>query len=215
MEIQELNLIVATIGVFIAFCTLVIAYYTKIHIKRKKDKEQKREEIYKPLLSEIDDLIEKVKNKERFTPSILKKVEGKISSNIYERLQKISQETNNYYELLKQNKDFLRFKNYFYLTYHLPDLKREYHSLGMGSLEFELYGVIVTPILDGESITLAWIRDNNREFFKRLLKCPSYEKLDELLKWLSEKNPYVQYVEEAQQNLLQSAENLKIELKKF
>ena len=215
MEIQEWTLILTAIGILIAFCALVIGYYSKVHIHKRKEKEQKREEIYKPLLSNITLIIEGIKKRDGYVPDFWESLEGKVSPKLYEKLKIFHNSADDYFKLLKHNQDFIRYKIYFYWNYHLPDLEKECNGLGLGNSEYNLYTSIVTPILNGEIVTLDWIKNNKKDFYKRLLQCPHYEKLEELLKWLKDENPCIQSLGKAEQELLQSAEKLKLELEKF
>lgn len=73
----------------------------------------------------------------------------------------------------------------------------------------------VTPILEREKITLGWLEDNNFELSTILKKCSSYEKLKSLLDWINEENPSIISFRKTEQDLLQLAEKMKAELKKF
>lgn len=206
----------ALLAIF-GFFGLLMEYYYRVHRPREKDKKQKRNEIYKPLLKDVDVLIASVRVKEPFSaPFNWKTVEGKVSSQLFRRLQKLFQEkADNYYKWLQHNKDFIRFKGYFFLNFQLSELQEEFHSLGVGGLEYDLYNSIVTPILKGKKITLKWIEDNNPKLHENLMKCQSYKKLKRLLDYLNEENPCIVPFRKAEQDLLQSAKELKNELKSF
>jgi predicted nucleotidyltransferase len=139
-----------------------------------------------------------------------------VSTQLFEKLQKLFQDkVGDYYKLLEHNQNFIRFQGYFYLNSHLSELQEEYQSLGVGSLEFELYESVLTPILENEKITLRWLEDNKSELYENLTKCPSYKKLKTLLDWLNDENPSSENLRKAEQELIQSAEELKNELRKF
>ena len=211
------SLVFAVLTAVFSFCALLTEIYYRVYRTRTKDKEQKRKEVYKPLLTDIDVLVEKVRKKEVFSPPFnWKTVEEKVSTRLYGKLQKLFQEkVDNYYKLLKHNQNFIRYFGYFYLNSNLSKLQKEYLGLGVGGLEFELYESIVTPILEGEKITLRWLEDNKPELYENLAKCPSYKTLKGLLDWLNEENPCIASLRKAEQDVLKSAEELKVELKKF
>lgn len=191
-------------------------YYYRVYRTRAKDKEQKRNEIYKPLLKDIDALIESVRVKKLFGPPFnWKTVEDKVSTQLYGRLQKLFQEkVDNYHQWLEHNQNFIRFKGYFYLKSHLPELEEEFKSLGFGGLEFQLYESIIIPLLEGEKITLRWLEDNRPELHENLIKCASYKKIKRLFNWLNKEDPCIVSLRKTEQDLLQLAEELRVELKK-
>jgi len=211
------GLVLGTISAVFTFVILLTQYYSRVYVPRRKDKEEKRNTIYKPLLMDIGALIEKVRKREVFNPPFeWKSVEGKVSAQLYSKLQELFQEkTDNYHKWLKNNQDFIRFKGYFYLKSNLSDLEKEFLSLGEGALEYELYNSITSPVLEGEKVSLKWIEDNRPEFYERLTKCPSHKKLKTLLNWLNEENPSVVSLRKAEQDLLQLAENLRIRIGEF
>lgn len=214
---DDWTLALGVLSAIFTFCILLTQVYSRVYIPREKAKETKRKEIYKPLLKDIDALIEKVRKKEPFNPPFnWKTVEEKVSAQLYRRLQNLFQENvDNYHNLLQHNKDFIRFKGYFFLNSQLSELQEEFHSLGVGGLEYELYNSIVTPILKGKKITLKWIEDNNPKLYEHLMKCQSYKKLKRLLDYLNKENPCIVPFRKAEQDLLQSAKELKNELKSF
>lgn len=214
---MDWNLILTALSVIFSFCVLLTAIYYRVYIPREKAKEEKRVGIYKPLLKDVDALIEKVGERKAFSPPFnWKTVEDKVSTYLYVRLQKLFEDKyENYFKLLQHNQNFIRYEGYFYLNYHLSELQKEFKSLGVGALEYELYNTIVTSVLEGEKITLNWIEENNPELYEHLTRCPSYKKLKTLLDWLNEENPCIVSLRMAERDLLNYAEELKDELKKF
>ena len=213
----NIGLVFTALLAIFGFFGLLMEYYYRVHRPREKDKKQKRNEVYKPLLKDVDVLIESVRVKEPFSPPFnWKTVEGKVSSQLFRRLQKLFQEkADNYYKWLEHNRNFIRFKGYFYLKSHLPELEEEFKNLGFGGLEFQLYESIVMPLLESEKITLRWLEDNRPELHENLMKCQSYKKLKRLLDYLNKENPCIVPFRKAEQDLLQSAKELKNELKSF
>lgn len=211
------GLVLGVISAVFTFFILLTQYYSRVYIPRKKEKEEKSNAIYKPLLMDIDVLVEKVRKREVFnTPFDWKTVEGKISAQLYRRFQELFQEkTDNYYRLLKHNQDFVRFESYFYLNNNLSDLQKEFQSLGVGALEYELYNSIVSPVLEGEKVSVKWIEDNHPELYEHLTRCPSYKKINNLLNWLNEKSPSLISLRNAEKDLLEQAEKLKARLKEL
>lgn len=165
----------------------------------------------------MDALIEKVTKKEKFSPPFnWKTIEDKVSTQLYEKLQRLFEEKYDYYyKLLQHNQIFVRFKNYFYLNSSLSELQEEFRKLGFGKLEYELYESIVTLILEGEKITLRWLEEKKTELYEKLEKCPSYKKTKKLFDWLNEENPSIISFRRVTQDLLQSAKELEHELKSF
>lgn len=210
-------LIFTALASIFSFLALLTEYYYRVHRPRAKDKEEKRDKIYKPLRKDLDALVESVRAREPFSPPFnWKTVEGDVSSQLFGRLQKLfEEETGNYHKWLKHNQDFIRFEGYFYLKSQLPKLEKEFKSLGVGGLEFELHKSIVAPLLEGEKITLRWLEDNSPELHENLMKCESHKKLKRLLDYLNEENPCIVAFRKAEQDLLQSAKELKCDLKSF
>lgn len=216
-ENLDWGLILGAISAVFTFLLLLTQYYSKVYIPRKKDKEEKRNLIYKPLLKDVDSLIESVTKKEPLKlPFNWKTVEEKVSPKLYGKLQKLFQDdASTYYNLLAHNQDFIRFKAYFYLYEHLSELEKEYHSLGVGALEYEIYDAIVTPILEGEKVTLKLIEERKPKLYEYLLQCKSYKKLKNLLDYLNKENPCLEYLKASEQDLLIFAEKIRKELKKY
>lgn len=213
----EWSFVFTAVLVIFAFLGLLMEYYYRIYRPREKDKEQKRNGIYKPLLNDVDTLIANVKEKKPYgAPFNWKTVEDRVSTQLYGRLQNLFLEkVDNYYKLLEHNQNFVRFSSYFYLKAHLSELDEEFKNLGVGALEFELYDSMVTPILNGKKITLRELEDKKPELYENLAKCASFKKFKELLCGLNEENPCIESLRKAEQDLLQSAIELKNELKSF
>lgn len=210
------NLIFTALLVIFGFFGLLMEYYYRVHRPREKDKEQKRNGIYKQLLNDIDTVLEKVDQKEPVTtPFNWKTVEGNVSTKLYDKFVKLYDEVDYYHKLLQHCKNFVRFKGFFYLKNHLSELEEEFRRLGVGALEYDLYDSIMKPLLQDEKITLRWLEEKKPELYANLEKCPSYKKLKNLLDWLNEENPCFISLRKIVQNLLNSAENLKAEVKSF
>lgn len=211
------SLVFLALTTIFSFFVMLMEYYYRVYRPRAKDKEQKRSEIYKPLLMDVDALIEIVRAKKFFSPPFnWKTVEDKVSTDLFMRLQKLFQEkVDNYHKLLKHNNDFIRFKGYYYLNSHLPELQEEYKSKGFGGLEFQLYESIIIPLLEGEKITLRWLEDKRPELHETLMKCQNYKKLKRLLDYLNEENSSIVPFRRAEQDLLQLAKKMKDEFKSF
>lgn len=116
--------------------------------------------------------------------------------------------------MLEHHRNFVRFKGYFYLNSHLSKLQEEYRKLGVGSLEFILYKSVVTPILEGEKITLRWLEDHNSNLYENLTKCSRHKKIRNLFEWLNEENPSIKNLKRAEQELLQLTKEVKDKLRK-
>lgn len=214
---EDWALALGVLSAIFTFCILLTQYYSRVHVPRRKDKEQKREQIYKPIIRNVDALVEAVKEKKEFREQFnWKTVEGKVSRELYKKLQKLFEEkVDIYHKWLKHNRDFIRFQGSFYLDSSLPELEGEFRKLGAGKLEYELYNSIITSLLQGKKITLKLLEDSKPDFFHNLAKCPNHKELKKLLDWLNEDTPAMESLREAEQDLLKYADELKIELKKF
>lgn len=213
----EWSLVFTAILVIIGFFGLLMEYYYRVHRPREKDKEQKRNEIYRPLIKDVEALLERVRKREPFSPPFnWETVEEKVSAKLYSKLQKLFRDdASSYYNLLAHNQDFIRFKAYSYLHEHLAELEKEYHSLGAGVLEYEIYTAIVSPILEGEKVSLKLIEERKPKLYEYLLQCESHKKLKDLLDYMNKENPCLKYLEASEQDLLMSAEKMREELKKY
>jgi hypothetical protein len=211
------GLILGAISAVFTFLLFLTQYYSRVYIPRRKDKEEKRNLIYKPLLMDVDSLIERVSKREVFGPPFnWKTVEGKVCAQLYRRLEELFQEkTNNYHRLLKHNQEFIRFRSYFYLYNNLSDFEKEFRSLGVGLLEYDLYNTILDPILEGRKVSLELIEENNPKLYEHLVKCPSYKKLKDLFDQFSEEDPCLIPLRNIEKDLLEQAEKLKVRLKDF
>jgi len=211
------SLVFTALATVFSFIAAITEIYYRVHIPRTKDKERKREDIYKPLLKDVDALIESIEKRTKFSPPFnWRTVEEKVSPKFFEKLNDLFDvRADRYYKLLEHNREFVRLQVYFYLDKNLENLKTEFKNLGVGGLESELYQVIVSPILEGEKISLRWLEDNKPELFENLKKCPSCKNIKSLLDWLNEESPCGIYYKNAEHDLLQSAEKIKRELKRF
>lgn len=214
---EDWALALGVLSAIFTFCILLTQYFSRVHVPRRKDKEQKREQIYNPIIRNVDALVEAVKEKKEFREQFnWKTVEGKVSIELYKKLQKLFEEkVDMYHKWLKHNKDFIRFQGSFYLGSSLPELEGEFRKLGVGRLEYELYDSIMTSLLEGKQITLKLLEDSKPDFFNNLSKCPSYKELKKVLDWLNEDTPAMESLREAEQGLLKYVAELRVELKKF
>ena len=217
LENTDLILLFTALTTIFSLGAFLTEYYYRVHRPRAKDKEQKRGEIYKPLLNNIEKLIEKVRAKEEFRDIFnWRTVEERVSAHLYVKLERVFQEkVDKYNSLLKHNQDFIRFKGYYYLNAHLPELQKEYLSLGVGGLEFDLYEIIVKPILESQKISLRWLEEHKPDLYEHLTKCPKYKRIKDLFSWMNEEIPSVITFRNVEQDLLQSAKELKNELESF
>ncbi len=214
---SDWGLVLTALLVVIASFGLLMEYYYRVHRPREKDKEQKRNEIYKPLVNNLNILIERVKQKEAvITPFDWKTVEDKVPAQLFERIQNLYEDKVDYYQRLSQHiKDFIRYKICFDLNSYLSGLQEEFHKLGVGKLEYELFNSIVTPIMDGEKITLRWLEENKPELYENLEKCPNHKRLKELLDSLNEENPCIMSFRKIVHDLLQSTKEIEDKMKSF
>jgi len=210
-------LIIASIAAIFTAITAITGLYRLVYVPKTKDKERKREDTYKPLLQDVDALIESVKKRVNFgAPFNWKTVEERVSPKLFEKLEELFEvKADRWYRLLEHNREFVRFRCYFYLDKNLENLQKEFKALGVGALEYELYQAIVTPVLEGEKISLRWLEDNKPELFENLKKCQSYKSIKNLLDCINAESPCLIFYKNAEQDLLQSAEKMKRELKKF
>jgi len=211
------TLVFAAIAAIAGSIAAAIQVYSKVYVPRSKEKEIKRETFYKQLLDDVDALIESVQKRQEFHELFnWRTVERKVSPRLFERLTDLFEvKAKHWYNLLEHNREFIRLKCYFYLDKNLESLETEFKSLGVGALEFELFQAIATPILEGEKISFRWLDDNKPDLFENLKKCPSYKKIKALLDWLNKESPCYVFYKNAEKDLMQSVNEMKLELKRF
>ncbi len=217
--IENINwtLIIAAIAAIMTSIAALIQVYSKVYVPRSKDKERKREEIYKPLLNDVNALIISIKKREKFREVFdWKTVEEKVSPKLFEKLKELFEvKADRWYKLLEHNREFVRFQCYFIANNSLENLPTEFKNLGAGNLGVVLYEAVGARILEGEKISLRWLEDNNPDLLETLKKCPSYKNIKNFMDWINVESPCLVYSKNAEEDLLQSAQKMISEVKSF
>ena len=216
-ETVNWTLVFTALTAIFSFIAAITEIYYRVYIPRSKDKDKKREDVYKPLLNDVDVLIASVKKREKFSEVFnWKTVKEKVSPKFFEKLKELFEvKAHLWYKLLEHNRDFLRYQCYFYVNTNLENLQKEFGSLGSGNLGNVMFEVTDKPLIESEKISLRWLEDNQPELFELLKKCASYKSLKSLFDWINVESPCLVYYKNAEQDLMQSAQKMRNELKSF
>jgi hypothetical protein len=143
-------LIIAAIAAIMTSIAAIIQVYSKVYIPKSKDRERKRIEIYNPLLSDVDALINSINKRDKFSEVFdWKTVKGKVSTKLFEKIKELFEVKINYwYKLLEHNREFVRLQCYFYVNNNLENLQSEFKSLGLGNLAHMIFQAVCTPLLE-------------------------------------------------------------------
>lgn len=188
-------------------------------ITMKKISSRDKEEIYKPLRRDVEELIKRVGmlgGVEGLSEQPLifwKDTEGKVSKDFYSRLEDIFERRyKEYRDWLNASQNFVRYKIYFYVNEQLKELQKEYKALGVGDFEYRLYNNLILPVFHGDNLSLTWFKDHDPSLWEYLEKCPHSKDIRPLLEWLKQPNSCVKTLMKVQSDLIKLAESLKDEL---
>ena len=216
IETVNWTLLFTALTAIFSFIAAITEIYYRVYIPKSKEKEKKREDVYKPLLNDVDALIISIKKREKFSEVFnWKTVEEKVSPKLFEKLKELFEvKADRWYKLLEHNREFVRFQCYFIANNSLENLPTEFKNLGAGNLGLVLYEAVGTRVLEGEKISLRWLEDNESDLLETLKKCPSYKNIKNFLDWINVESPCLIYSKNAEQDLLQSIQKMRTELKR-
>jgi len=197
--------------------SLIVTFYRWVYCRHKDKVAKEREEIYKPLREDVQALTDSVKNFENERceqpPVFWKTIEGKVSSKFYGRLEELFEKKfGEYCNWLKASEALIRYKIYFYMGTHLRGLGEEFKNLGVGVLEYKLYGSLLLPILRGESMSPSWFKEHDPSLYEEIEKCPRSKDIRSLLNWLNEREPCIETLRRIRHDLMGQAEKVKNEV---